>query len=191
MELLCFVKEYLASPKHVGGLTPSSRGLAEVVTDAAEVNKADVVVEFGPGTGVFTEVIVGKLKKDARFFALELSEEFVKSVRKRCPDVQVFCDSAANIGKYLEALGEKHCDCIVSGLPFALFEDRLQDEILAATYKALRPGGLFVTFTYVQSPLLPRGRKIQRKLYARFKTVTKTKVVWRNVFPAFAYRAVK
>ena len=38
MELLRFLKEYIASPKNVGGFTPSSRGLAELVTDAAKVH---------------------------------------------------------------------------------------------------------------------------------------------------------
>ncbi len=191
MELLSFAKEYLASPKYVGGLTPSSRRLAELITDAAGVSDASVVVEFGPGTGVFTEVIARKLKKDAQFFAIELSDEFVKAVQKRCPQVPVHCDSAANVGKYLQQIGAEHCDCIVSGLPFALFEDSLQDDILGAAYDALKPGGVFVTFTYITSPFLSQGKRIFSKLRSRFGSVGKTRIVWLNVLPAFAYRCVK
>jgi len=191
VELLAFVKEYLASPKYVGGFAPSSRGLAEIVTEAAGVSEAGVVAEFGPGTGVFTEATRRKLRAGARFFAIEISEDFVKLLQRRCPDVRVFHGSAADVKRYMAELGVDSCDCIVSGLPFALFEDALQDAILNAALEALRPGGVFVTFTYVTSPYLPRGWKLRRKLRALFGSVEKTRTVWLNVFPAFAYRCVK
>ena len=191
MELICFLKEYITSPKHVGALSPSSHDLAELMTEAAGVRQANSVVEFGPGTGVFTEVIVRKLRRDAKFFAIEISEEFVKLVRKKCPGVNVIHDSATQVRRHLEAAGLDHCDCIISGIPFALFEDSLQNQILDAAHDALKPGGVFVTFTYFYSPWLPQGRKFHRKLRARFDRIQRTSIVWRNMFPAFAYRAFK
>jgi len=190
-EVLHFFKEYCVSPKHVGALTPSSRELADVITDASGVAQADIVIEFGPGTGVFTEMIQRKIREGTQFFAIEISEEFVKTVRERCPGVQVFHDSATNAVKYLELLGLPHCDCIISGLPFAIFSDELQDQLLDSAIKALRPGGVFVTFTYFQSQYLPAGRKLKQKLEKRFSKVERTRTVWKNIFPAFAYRAVK
>lgn len=191
MELLCFLKEYFASPKHVGAPAPSSRALAETVTDAARVAEASVVLEFGPGTGSFTEVIARKLPRGATFIAIEISEEFVRAVRKRCPGVHVVRDSAQNARAHLTALGLTSCDTIISGLPFAVFEDALQDALLDAAVEVLKPGGLFVTFTYFYSPFLPQGRKLRRKLGARFSRVDRTPIVWRNFLPAFAYRAQK
>jgi len=191
MELFSFVKEYLAAPKAVGGFAPSSRGLAELITDAAGVAEADVVVEFGPGTGVFTEVIARKLKPDARCCAIEIREDFAKAVAKRCPGIRVFHGSATDAGMYLKEMGEDSCDCIVSGLPFALFEEPLQDALLDAAHDILRPGGVFVTFTYIMSPLLPRGKRLRDKLDARFSSIATTPVVWMNFLPAFAYRAQK
>ena len=191
MELIHFFKEYLTSPKEVGGWAPSSHGLAELVTETAGVRRVNSVVEFGPGTGVFTEVIAAKLKPGATFFAIEISEEFVKQCQKRCPGVNVIHDSAANVRKHMEELGVKELDCIVSGLPFALFEDDLQDGLLNAAYEALKPGGVLVTFTYITRPFLPRGRRFRRRLKARFSNLNETKIVWRNFLPAFAYQAVK
>jgi len=191
MEWLRFAKEYAASPKLVGGFAPSSRRLAEMVTDTAGVCDANVVVEFGPGTGVFTEIIARKVRADATFLAIEIREDFVKAVRERCPEVDVAHGSAADARRILEERGLSECDCIVSGLPFALFEDELQDSILDAALDVLTPGGVFVTFTYFLAPRLPRGGKLQRKIEQRFSSVDKTPVVWLNVFPAFAYRAVK
>lgn len=190
-EILHFLKEYCVAPIYVGGPAPSSRALADVVTDAAGVADAAVVAEFGPGTGVFTEMIQKKLPENAHFFAIEIREDFVKLTQQRCPGVQVFHDSAANAPKYLEELGLPRCDCIISGLPFAIFKDELQDELLDAAIAALRAGGVFVTFTYRQSPYLPGGRKLKQKLEQRFSNIERTRTVWKNFLPAFAYRAVK
>lgn len=191
MELLSFFKEYLASPKYVGGFAPSSRLLAEAITDAADVSHASSIVEFGPGTGAFTEVITRKMPPGASFVAIELREDFVKAVRRKCPAVQVFHGSAADARKYIEAAGMDCCDCIVSGLPFALFEDELQCQILDAAVDILKPGGIFATFTYFFSPSFPAGKKLQQNLEARFARVERTPTVWLNLFPAFAYRAIK
>lgn len=191
MEWLRFAKEYVASPKLVGGFAPSSRRLGEVVTETAGVRDAEVVVEFGPGTGVFTEIIARKLKTDAKCVAIEIREDFVNAVRERCPGVDVVHGSAADARAILDGMGLDGCDCIVSGLPFALFEDALQNAILDAAQDVLTPGGVFVTFTYFLAHRLPRGKKLRRKLEQRFGNVETTPVVWLNVFPAFAYRAVK
>ncbi len=191
MQLLCFIKEYLADPKSVGSFAPSSKKLAEMVTEAAWVREAECVVEFGPGTGVFTEVIASKIRPDATFIAIEISDDFVKLLRKRFPGVHIIHDTASRITHHLDAMGIEHCDCIVSGLPFALFEDKLQDELLDAAYEALCPGGVFVTFTYFLAHRLPRGEKLYRKLRQRYSRVERLPTVWANVFPAFAYRAIK
>jgi phospholipid N-methyltransferase len=191
LELFQFVKEYLADPKAVGGFAPSGRDLAELVTEAAGIRTADSVVEFGPGTGVFTEVILRKLRKGAKFGAIEIREDFVKLLKEKFPKTEIFHDSATNVGECLAKLGLKECDCIISGLPFALFEDKLQEELLDAAVSVLKPGGAFVTFTYFYSPTLPAGRKFKRKLNERFSRVEKTPIVWLNVFPAFAYKAIK
>lgn len=191
VELIDFVKGYFASPKHVGALTPSSRGLAERITDAACVGEADAVIEFGPGTGAFTEVISRRIRSGAKFFAMEINEEFVHACQERCPGVKIFHDSAANARRYMDEMGLEYCDCIVSGLPFANFENDLQDNLLDTAYGLLRPGGIFVTFTYFFSPYMPRGRRFRRRLEGRFSKVEKTGIVWSNVPPAFAYRAIK
>lgn len=191
MEVFSFLKEYIAAPKAVGGFVPSSRGLAELITETAGVKTADTIVEFGPGTGVFTEFIARKMRPGAKCCAIEIREDFVKAVQKRCPSVQVFHGSASDAHVYLAQMGIKYCDCIVSGLPFALFEDELQDALLDAAVDVLKPGGVFVTFTYIMSPYFPRGRKLRQKLHRRFAQVETTPVVWMNVLPVFAYRATK
>ena len=192
MSTLSFMKEVIRANKSTGAIAPSGRQLADAVTDMARVDQAKVIVEYGPGTGVFTEAIVAKMRPDAHFIALEVNEEFVKVTRERCPGVAVYHDCAQNARKYLEEAGFDGCDTIVSGLPWTRFDDALQDEILEATYDVLVPGGRFVTFAYSVSPYVPSGRKFFRqKLVARFGEIRRSEHIWKNFPPCVVFIAEK
>jgi phosphatidylethanolamine/phosphatidyl-N-methylethanolamine N-methyltransferase len=187
-----FMRGVFLANKSTGAIAPSGRVLADRVSDYAELDKANVIVEFGPGTGVFTEAIERKRRPGTYFCALEVNESFVQATRKRCPDTDVIHDSAQNVMKHLELKGFTSCDVIVSGLPWTRFDDELQDSILHATYEALRPGGKFVTFAYSSSPLVPNGRKFFKdKLRAKFQRVWKSDNIWNNFPPAVVFVATK
>jgi len=191
MGMLNFLKNFVTRPGTTGALAPSSRALAELITEAAGVRDAGLVVEFGTGTGVFTEAILQKLSREASYFGIEINPDFVRQTQARCPAARIYEDSAVNAGHYLEKSGLAHCDCIVSGLPWAVFPGTLQDELLTTICRVLKPGGVFVTFAYLQGVFLPAGKRFRRKLSAHFPVVTATRTVWRNFPPAFVYRAVR
>jgi phospholipid N-methyltransferase len=191
MDRLKVLGEFVRRPTSVGAVAPSSRRLAELITDVAELGRASTVVEFGPGTGAFTEVILRKIQPGTTFFAIEANESFAAATRTRCPGVQVVHGSAVSVRALLESRGRTSCDCIVSGLPFASFTAALQDEILAAIVDVLEPGGRFVTFAYVAGIVSPLARRFRRRLREQFSDVASTRTIWRNIPPAYVYRAVK
>ena len=191
MDKLHVLDEFVRKPMSVGAVAPSSWRLAELITDVAELGRASTVVEFGPGTGAFTEVIVRKLQPGASFFAIEANETFAGLTRKRCPGVEVFHDSAASVRALLESRGHASCDCIVSGLPFASFSPAQQDAVLAAIVDVLAPGGRFVTFAYLNGIVWPAARRFRRRLFDEFSDVAATHTIWRNIPPAYVYRAVR
>ena len=191
MNLVQFLKQFVLHTTKTGAVAPSSEGLADLITDTADLHNASAVIEFGTGTGVFTEKILQKIHDETRFFALEINSDFVKVTRKRCPEVVVYQDSAANAKKYLDELGINECDCIICGLPWAAFSEELQNELLDTIIDILGPGGKFLTFAYLQGLLLPAGMRFKRKLSTRFNSVTKTRTVWLNFPPAFVYCAEK
>lgn len=186
-----FFKQFVQAPREVGAVAPSSRILADRVTEAARIRSADTVVEWGCGTGAITEVVLEKLRPSATFFAMEISTEFCETMGRRFPDVVVHQDSAANTRAYLEQRGLAHCDSIVSGLPWASFTPELQDELIRAMVDVLRPGGHFVTYTYIMSPFIPAGRRFRERLGKSFRLFDVTPLVWRNVPPAYVYIATK
>lgn len=187
MHVIHFIKQFVFHPTKTGALAPSSQSLADLITDAADLSNTSVVIEFGSGTGIFTEKILQKIPKEAMFFVLEINPDFVKATINRCPNVNIYHDSAMHAKKYLYNLDIKECDRIICGLPWASFSKDLQDELLDIIVDILKPGGRFLTFAYLQGLLLPAGIRFKKKLSARFKNLTKTKTVWLNIPPAFVY----
>lgn len=191
MHPMQFLRQFMRNPARTGALAPSSEALADLITASADLPQASVVIEFGPGTGVFTEKILSQLPEGATFFAMELNPDFVAATRARCPGAQVYHDSATQTRRYLERHGHSHCDCIISGLPWAAFGEELQNELLDTIGDILRPGGRFLTFAYLQGLVLPSGMRFRKKLQSRFARVRTTRIVWANLPPALVYCAEK
>ncbi len=158
------------------------------MVEGIDLPAANAVLEYGPGTGVFTEFILRGLKPGAKFAAIELNSHFAKVFRLRYPQTPLFQDSVANVQGICEKAGMQSIDCIVSGLPWATFPDTLQRELLDATMRVLKPGGHFVTFTYVHSTVLSGAKRFSALLPEYFTVVSRSPVVWMNIPPAFAYR---
>ncbi len=192
MSWLAFMIETIRDNKTTGAFGPSSRALADAITDLADLPSAKTIVEYGPGEGVFTEAILRKKSADSFFVALEVLPTLVEATKKRCPGVNVVQDSAENAIVYLREAGYDNCDAIVSGLPWARFPEDLQDRLLDATFKVLAPGGRFVTFAYAMSPAIPSGRRFfSGKMPEKFGRIRRVGPVWKNLPPCFVYIATK
>ena len=186
-----FIKQFVRDPKNTGSIYPSNGKLAQLVTEAACLSEMRTVIEFGSGTGVFTEKILEKKKPEAVFFAIEINPEFCEATRRRCPEAVVYQDSAENARKYLERHGRDFCDCVISSLPWTMFCPDTQDALLDVILDVLRPGGKLFTFSYSVSLLMPNARRFRSRLRGRFRNVQKSRTVWSNFPPAFVYRAEK
>ena len=184
-----FLREFLRHPAAIWAIAESSRELAELIADTADLSRASVVVEFGSGTGIFTEKILEKLSENATTIVLEVNPAFVEETRKRCPRAAVFHDSAVNTAHYLRGAGVQQCDRIICGLPWAGFSRPLQDQLLDTIMEVLAPGGKFLTFAYLHGLLLPSGRRFKRCLSSRFQKIEETPIIWKNLPPAFVYCA--
>jgi phospholipid N-methyltransferase len=187
-----FLRAFLRDPIKTGAIAPSSRRLADRMIDGLGLREADTVVELGPGTGAFTRVILEHIGAHTLFLVLELNPHFAAQLRDTLPSrVRVVNDSGEHLAKHLAAHGRGSADCIISGIPWAGFNDALQVRLMDAVVAALRSGGRFATFAYLHAARFPGGRRLRRLLAARFSRVERTSVVWRNLPPAFVYRCEK
>jgi len=180
--------EFLKHPGRVGACCPSSRALCREITSSIGLEGAGMIAELGPGTGVITEEIRRKRKPGARFAAVELDEKLAADIEARFADVTVFRGCASQLEEMLSSCSLPKADVVISGLPFAIFPDELQEKILQGVVRSLTPGGVFATFAYVQGCILPAGIRFRRKLEHTFPEVTTSHVVWNNMPPAFVYR---
>ena len=185
-----FFREFLRKPTTIGALAPSSRHLAEEMVAGIGMGQARVIVEFGAGTGPFTELILERKPADAHFLSIEQSSTLATILRKKFPEMDLHEGSVEDLPRLLKERDLTEVDCIVSGLPWAAFSPSLQDRLLSVTTECLRSGGGFATFAYLQGLLMPSGQSFRSKLGERFEQVERSRVVWRNLPPAFAYRAV-
>jgi phospholipid N-methyltransferase len=186
-----FLRAFFRSSAHVGAIAPSSSRLSGLLADTLDWDSIDCLVEYGPGTGVVTEEIARRLSEKTRFFAIERDPQLAAITRRRCPGIEVVEDCVTRVPELCRERGIDRVDAILSGLPWASFPARLQDEALAATFEILPPGGQFATFAYWQGLLLPAGQRFRAFLKAHFSSVEISETAWRNLPPAFVYRCVR
>jgi phospholipid N-methyltransferase len=186
-DLLKFLTQFRRTPRSIGAIVPSSDALAQAMVGPIDFAKARTVVEFGPGTGVMTAAILKHLGPEAKYVGIEINETFHRTLTLRYPTLQFFNRGAQDVTDILSELGIEDCDAIVCGLPWASLPIELQGRIMGGIMQVLRPGGVFVTFAYLQGLLLPAAGLLRRRLKAEFVRVETTKIVWANVPPAFAY----
>jgi phosphatidylethanolamine/phosphatidyl-N-methylethanolamine N-methyltransferase len=183
-----FLVEFIQKPLSTGALIPSSSHLARMMIQDVGLSDAHAVLEYGPGTGAFTDSILRELGPQSRFAAIEINPRLAAVFRTRHPDVRLFEDSVENVRAICDAMQVETVDAVISGLPWAFFSKSMQIAFLDQMMRVLKPGGRFVTFGYLQSLVLPSGRHLPTLFRNYFTSVSKSPVVWRNVPPAFVYR---
>jgi len=186
-----FLVTFVRHPVAVGAIAPSSRHLAELMVEDMDLHRADTVVEIGPGTGVFTRVIQDHIPPEAALIAVELNAEFAADLKQKLPRAHIVNGSAEHLREYLKQHGKTSTDAILCGLPWASFPRDLQSRLVSAIYDSLKPGGRFATFAYCHGAWLPQARRFQRMLKSTFANVETTRIVWRNIPPAWVYRCEK
>jgi len=182
MKLIKFLMEYVKSPKTVGAVAASSKKLAMKMVKDIDFRDVKCIIEYGPGTGVFTDKLVERKKEDTLLILLESNKEFCKQLEERYSgndNIIILNDSAENVDIYLKKYNLKKVDYVVSGLPFASLPKSVSNKILEKTRNILKKDGLFITFQYTL---------LKKKFIAGyFKEIELERVVF-NVPPAYVFK---
>jgi len=149
MSTIDFFKESLKNIKTVGTLTPSSKFLCKGMIKHVDFKTAKVIVELGAGDGVITKHILQNMRKDTKLLVFEVNENFCELLREIDDDRLIIAeDSAERLSHYLDQIGEKEIDFIVSAIPFVTLPDDLSYRIVRECKKYLRKGGLYIQVHY-------------------------------------------
>jgi len=180
-----FLKEFFKERKTVGAIRPSSESLAKKMLKNVNFKNSDVIVEFGPGTGVFTRRIIEEMNPNASLYIFELHSPFYVKLQKEFENderIHVINDSAANVRKYLKANGKEFADVIISSLPLTNFNQKLTMRILKSAEIALKPEGKYIQFQYSLN-----ARKLLIKIFSSISI----QFTANNLPPAFVYTCKK
>ena len=178
---LAFLRAFFRSPKEVGSVIPSSRFLKERIVDNADLDKAHVVVELGPGTGGTTRALLQQMRPGARLLAIEINRHFCELLAREIDDPRlvVHCGSATEIADALRQHQLDSADVILSGIPFSTMDKELGLDILRSVRSSLQPDGRFVAYQFRD-----RVETLGRDVFGDARVQTEL----RNVPPMRVYR---
>ncbi len=147
---LDFLRGFLASPKEVGSVIPSSRFLERRIVRSARLAQARVAVELGPGTGGTTRALLRHMDPNAVLLAVEINPSFVELLGLSIRDSRLIVHqgSATEILEALRLHGLERPDVILSGIPFSTMRRELALSILRSVHDSLAPGGRFVAYQF-------------------------------------------
>ncbi len=154
-QALFFARNFLKHPRMVGAVLPSSRFLIERMLSKVDWKRTELVLEYGPGVGIFTSAILRRLRPDAKLVAIEMNPAFVAFLGRwvRDPRLVLVQGSAAIAEEMLASRNLPLANCIISCLPYAAMSAEDRDTILRTAHKVLRPGGAFISYHYTPAML--------------------------------------
>ena len=166
----------------VGAVAPSSKFLGQRMLENVDFSSDKIIVELGPGTGVFTDLIIARMAEDAQLFVFELNDNFYNSLNDRIndPRVKIIHDSAEHIMEYLNK--DTRADVVISSLPLMIFSEELRNSVVQESFDCLKEEGKYIQFQYSK-----QSKKLLQSKYADVSI----KFTVKNFPPAFVYTCLK
>lgn len=180
-EYLDFLAAWVKKPRQTASVVPSSRFLARLMVQHIDP-KDGRVMELGGGTGVFTRAILQTGLPPEKLEVVEINPAFARGLRRHFPHVSVL-ETPAQIVSTVAAGEQGQYQTVVSGLPLLAMDRHMHADILAESFRMLRPGGSFIQFTYATRP--PVSRDVLHALDLEAERVGQTV---RNFPPATVFR---
>lgn len=147
-DTLEYIRTFLRD-KDVASVTPSSAWCVRRVCKNIDFDRRAVVVEYGPGMGVFSRYLLERLSPDSRLVLIEKNPDFADALRKRFNGdgrVSIHNAHARMVVDVLRDAGEEAADYVISGIPFSFLSRKEVDLILAQTSSVIRNGGAFLAY---------------------------------------------
>ncbi len=151
--LKTFIKQSVKNFIEVGAILPSSSFLARRMIKNI---KSPIILELGPGTGVFTKEILKKLPKDGILISIESNTEFYNHLKSKIKDsrLKLYNGDALLMNEFLQKNNINKVDCVISGLPLGHFKNEFRDKILNEISLSLNENGDYIQFQYILADIV-------------------------------------
>jgi len=180
-ENLKFVGQWLKKPLQTGAIMPSGKELAALIVRDVVPNKGRVI-EFGGGTGAFTQALLDKGVPPEQLEIIEINPDFADGLRARFPSVTIIEASAAVLDDVVAGAAGSYA-FVVSGLPLLSIPKPVREAIVAQAFRLLAADGEMFQFSY--SPRCP----ISKAVLSDYNLVAiKSGACPKNIPPAYVFR---
>lgn len=176
-----YLKSFIKD-RDVASVTPSSKFCVRKLNAHINFESTKTIIEYGPGTGIFTKSLLEHLPEDGRLFAFETNDLFIEKLNHiNDPRFHLFHNSVEDMLELLPADVIGSADHVVSGIPFSFFDWELKISIMEKTKTVLRNGGSFLAYQtpgHMEEPLTHVFGNVEKDL------------CWRNIPPYYIYESV-
>jgi phospholipid N-methyltransferase len=149
-----------------------------------DFSKVEVLVEFGPGNGAITKLILEKLPINATLICFEINDCFYNELSQiKNKQLIVVKSSAEKIEEELKKLNLNKTCHIISSLPLTIIPEEVADEILEKSFRALVDNGTFIQFQYSLTYFKKLKNVFNQSISLGFEPL--------NFPPAFVYHCKK
>lgn len=171
-----FIQGFLEHPVMVGSIIPSSRFTIRKMLAPVDWEACRLFVEYGPGVGTFCRPVLDRLRRDGTLIVIDTNPLYIDYLKRTIGDSRFIAvhGSAEDVEEIIRAHGFDHADYVLSGLPFSTLPDGVGPRIAAATHRAIRPGGAFLTYQF---------SKVARDLTAQHFGRVVDGFEWLNILP--------
>ncbi len=138
------LKRFLKNPGHVGTISPDSRFCADIMLKHIDFSKADVIVEWGTGSGAITDRIISRKKDSTIFISIDRCKESIRRAEIKFDGTKNTFFVSADLSEtsdILRKLGLSHTDYVISTIPISN-----QPEIVKFASEIVR--GCFVQYMH-------------------------------------------
>ena len=179
-----FFKEALKNLETLGTVTPSSRFLSKKMLRKIDFDKAEILVELGPGNGAITKFILKNLSPKAKLICFEINDNFFQQLKElNHPQLIVIKASAENIEIELKKLNTHKACHVISSLPLSIIPEDISNRILEKSFRILAKGGTFIQYQYSLSYFKKLKQVFKESISLEFQPL--------NIPPAFIYHCKK
>lgn len=192
MSLKMFAEEALADFSTTAAISPSSPQLAAAMLEPLPLAGARVVVELGAGTGVMTRALLNELPQQATLLVFEINQRFYDYLKAHFSDPRLVLihASAEHVDLELRQRGLTEVDAVLSSLGLGLMSARERQVIFERLVPFLTDRTVVTQYQYIHALQFKNGRVSRldlRPLLNRYFASVQSKLIWRNLPPAFVF----
>lgn len=183
MSKIDFLKTFIKD-KDVASVTPTSQHCVKKVCTNIDFSKDFIMIEYGPGDGVFSRYLLKKMTPGSKLILIELNKDFYIHLKEslRDPRVEIYNTRASEVERVINPGLIGNIDYVLSGIPFSFLDKTRKKIVLEATKSILKEGGLFLAYQtsgHLKKPVM--------EVFGNFET----DFVPLNLPPYFVYKVFK